>query len=701
MRISVVVPTYRRPRQLNDCLRGLRAQSRRPDEIVVVCRRDDEASRAVVARWAQELREVVVDQPGVVPAMREGFAASTGDVIALTDDDAVARRDWVERIARHFADPAMGVVGGRDVLIDYPDPGPADGADVGRITPWGRLVGNHHVGRGAARDVDVLKGVNLAVRREAAAMPAGLRGAGAQPHWEVALCLWAKARGWRTVYDPDLLVDHYPAERPAGDRRSVPAPQDVTAEAYNLVATVLTLRPELTWRRAVFGLAVGDAAVPGLARAAYALLHRDREPVRRLGPSLAGQLIALRDVRRGRGPGTTPFVPSPEPLRVTLVAHDVHDGGGMERAQAELLRRAGSRAAFTVVSARLAPDLRHRVVRWKRVPAPPRPFPLRFAVFYLLAAVRLARRDGQIVHACGAIVPNRVSLATVHLCHAGLVTGIGRLAPSDLPMFRKVNTALTRVVSLLAERWTYGGSRALALAAVSSGLRREILEHYPKSHVVLTPNGVDSARFRPDGVARARMRREQQVPEREVVALFVGGDWARKGLLTAIGALALAERVGVSIRLWVVGRGDQARYRAYASRLGVGQRVRFFGPRNDTERYYAAADVLVLPTLYETFSLVAHEAAAAGLPLVSTPVNGAAELVGSHEAGILVASTPDSVADALIRLARDPALRERLGAEGRRRVARMTWGASADEVIAVYRELSPSGTAVPEAAGVR
>lgn len=693
MRISVMIPTYRRPQQLQECLRGLRAQLRSPDEILVVRRRDDDLSRAIVAGCPQDLREVVVDEPGLLAAMTAGLRASTGDVIALTDDDAVPRPEWVALIARHFTDPALGVLGGRDVLTDHRDPGPAGGRDVGRITGWGRLIGNHHVGRGGPRDVDVVKGVNLAVRRQAAAVPVGLRGSGAQPHTEVILCQWARSRGWRVVYDANLVVDHHPAERPAGDRRDARRPADVADEAYNLVGGLLSQRPDLKWRRAAFGLAVGDAATPGLVRTAYGLLRRDPGSLRRLIPSLAGQAAALRDHRRGHGPTARALAPSRAPLRVTLVAHDVHDRGGMERVQAELLRLGAPRVAFTVVSASLAPDLRRRVVRWKRVPVPGRPFPLRFALFYLLAGVRLGRGDGHLVHTCGAIVPNRVDLATVHLCHAGVVNAIGGLAPSDAPLPRRLNTALTRILSIMAERWTYRPQRVRMLAAVSAGLEAELHTHYGSVVTVATPNGVDVARFGPQPQTRQRVRREHRVSEQDLVALFVGGDWERKGLATAIGALGRCESHGVSARLWVVGSGDEPRYRTYAGRLGVAERVTFFGPRTDTESFYRGADVFVLPSRYEAFALVSLEAAAAGLPVVMTAVNGAAELVGRDEAGIIVERTAEAVAAALLRLARDPAWGRRLGAEGRRRVSQFSWPASVDRVVGVYGELAePTAT---------
>lgn len=695
--MSVVVPTYRRPDHLRACLRGLVAQGRTADEVVVVRRPDDDAAGAVRREYAGTVREVLVDRPGVVAALSAGLRASTGEVVAFTDDDAIPRPDWLARIVTHFGDPALGVLGGRDVL-PADDPGdPGDSRDVGRITPWGKLVGNHHVGRGDCRDVDVVKGVNLAVRRCAAALPVGLRGRGAQPHWEVPLCLWARARGWRVVYDPHLLVDHYPTARPAGDRRGSVVPADVAAEAYNLVAGQLSQRPHLFWRRAAFGLTVGDAAVPGLARAAYGFVRGDRDPARRLCPSLAGQLAALRDVRRpGVALRVVPVGPTApeEPVRVTLVAHDVHDQGGMERALTELVRRAGPQVAFTVVSASLAPDLRQRVVRWLRVPVPRRPFPLRFAAFAVLAGMRLRRYAGpagHLVHTCGAIVPNRVDVATVHLCHAGLAASTRRGGPpsADVSRLRRLNTALARVLSLIAERWTYGRPRVRVLAVVSPDVGREVVRYGAAVPVVVTRNGVDSPRFAPHAPTRTRVRAAFELTDHDCVALFVGGDWSRKGLPMAIDALARTVADGAPVRLWVVGPGNEARYRAHAERAGVGDRITFFGRRADTETFYRAADVFVLPSAYEAFSLALLEAAAAGLPVVVTPVNGAVDVVGHDEAGLLVDRTPESVASALARLAGDPALRRRLGAQGRRRVSGWTWDANVDRVVELYRDLLP------------
>jgi hypothetical protein len=102
------------------------------------------------------------------------------------------------------------------------------------------------------------------------------------------------------VYDPAIVVDHYPAERFDADRRDRPAPTAIRDAAYNYTLSVLSFEPQLFWRRALYGLAVGDRAIPGLARAAAALaLQRDAQLIRHLPASIAGQLEALVEISRG------------------------------------------------------------------------------------------------------------------------------------------------------------------------------------------------------------------------------------------------------------------------------------------------------------------------------------------------------------------------------------------------------------------
>jgi glycosyltransferase involved in cell wall biosynthesis len=304
--ISVVVPTYRRPEHLRRCLEGLRGQRVPPTEIVVVHRADDHESAA--AARMDGVTVVCVDDAGVLAAMGAGAEAASGDVVAYVDDDAVPRVDWIERLQAWFRDPAVGAVGGRDRLHQPPAEEPTP--DVGRITPWGKVIGNHHLGTGEPRYVDVLKGCNMAFRREALALPVGLRGTGAQVHYEVAVCLWARRQGWRLVYDPETVVDHYAAPRlDEYGRAPLPSAAAERDAAYNLVAALLGAEPGLRGRRALYGLLVGDAGTPGFVRALAAVLRGERRVVHAFLPSLRGQAAALRDVLRGRTIALVPIGP--------------------------------------------------------------------------------------------------------------------------------------------------------------------------------------------------------------------------------------------------------------------------------------------------------------------------------------------------------------------------------------------------------
>ncbi len=121
--------------------------------------------------------------------------------------------------------------------------------------------------------------------------------------------------------------------------------------------------------------------------------------------------------------------------------------------------------------------------------------------------------------------------------------------------------------------------------------------------------------------------------------------------------------------------------------MGVGEAVKFFGPRADTERFYQASDLFVLPSAYETFSLVCFEAAACGLALVIPPLHGAGQLVGDDEAGLIVERDAADIARAIVELTGDHDLRSRLGAEASLRASAFSWDASANAVTDLYRKL--------------
>lgn len=305
--VTVVVPTYRRPDQLVKCLAGLRSQTCNPSTVIVVKRDGDELTESCLAGTLPLNPFVVsVERGGQMAAMAGGLAASNTSLVAFTDDDAIPRPDWIERLIEPFSNAEIGGVGGRDVVMtDDTDSTKYVASEelVGVVTPWGRLVGNHHIGVGPARYVDVLKGVNCMYRRVALAIPRNLRGSGAQVHNEVAIGLRAKSNGWKLLYDPQIVVDHYPGQRFDVDSRSGPAKVATCDAAYNLTLSIGSQGFAPALRRVVYGLLLGDRALPGLGRTLIGLFagSERHEFLERFGPALRGNAVAALQLTRGVG----------------------------------------------------------------------------------------------------------------------------------------------------------------------------------------------------------------------------------------------------------------------------------------------------------------------------------------------------------------------------------------------------------------
>lgn len=304
MRVSVIVPTYKRPQSLVRCLDALARQDRPADEIIVVVRPEDAASHEAVRMHPTPVRLVPVGRPGVIAAMNAGIDASTCEVVALTDDDAEPHADWVQRILTMYArDSRIAAVGGRDWIYDH-EGRLKDGSErvVGVIKYFGRITGNHHVGVGPPRDVDVLKGVNLSVKGDLLRdirFDDRLRGLPTENHWELSLCLTLRRLGFRVVYDPCIVVDHYPHPRVDESRQF--GSRQLRASTHNETVAVLEHLP--AWRRPIYlawAVAVGTRTTPGVAHLIHSLLSRGDSRWSLFSGTQSGRILGLRTYRRSR-----------------------------------------------------------------------------------------------------------------------------------------------------------------------------------------------------------------------------------------------------------------------------------------------------------------------------------------------------------------------------------------------------------------
>lgn len=269
-RISVIVPTYRRPQTLVRCLEALKQQTRPAEEVVVAVRDTDDDTQRFLAEYDAAplpLHWVLVSKPGTSPAQNAALEAITGDIMALTDDDAAPHPDWLARIEARFAeDEHIGGVGGRDWVYDGTENDRAH--TVGKVQWWGRVIGDHHLGVGAPREVDVLKGVNCAYRSaplKQIGFDTRLHGEGAQIHWELSLGLALRRAGWKLIYDPAIAVDHFEAPRFDKDQRYQFNAQALRDVIHNETLVLLEhLPPGRRFVFAVWAGILGTRGAPGL-----------------------------------------------------------------------------------------------------------------------------------------------------------------------------------------------------------------------------------------------------------------------------------------------------------------------------------------------------------------------------------------------------------------------------------------------------
>ena len=186
-----------------------------------------------------------------------------------------------------------------------------------------------------------------------------------------------------------------------------------------------------------------------------------------------------------------------------------------------------------------------------------------------------------------------------------------------------------------------------------------------------SPNGVDLERYDSEAARQAgRALREREAPGAGPLWLFPASGWPRKGLDTLLEAWPRITRP--TTRLWVAGRDAPEPWQRRAARLGLSERVRFPRSRRDLEVLYHAVDGMVLPTRYDAFANVTLEAAAAGLAIVTTRANGAAEWLGDGVVRLEDATDPLALAGALDVLD-DPERRAALGAEAAGRAQTLGW----------------------------
>jgi len=242
--------------------------------------------------------------------------------------------------------------------------------------------------------------------------------------------------------------------------------------------------------------------------------------------------------------------------------------------------------------------------------------------------------------------------------------------------------------------------RSDALVAESPASKQHMVQEYgvDAARVQIIPCGVDTTLFRPQDQQQAR--RALALPEAAPVVLFVGRLQPLKGLDTLLRAVHLVRQQSPTLQVLIVGGGvgegdpheaeELGRLRGLAEHLALTPHLAFIKaqPQETLAQYYAAADVFVIPSHYESFGLVVLEAMACGIPVVASRVGGLASTV-VHERTGLLAPVGDwhAFAQAIIRMLASPMLRDMYGHAGVQRAQTYAWRRVVERNVQLYHRL--------------
>ena len=257
IKISVLIITRNRSFILGDCLDALRPQiDENKHEVVVVDSSEDNKTKDLIKNYPWVQYHQISLPLGTRPqSYSYGAKQCSGEIAMLLDDDAIVLPNWLETLETCFDDPAVGIAGGRvlpreGVLIsecNSLDP-------IGVLTSDGRIISNLYIDCGSRREVNVLRGCNMAVRKllleQMNFFDPRFRGQNCRV--EDDICLWVKRLGFKVIYEPKAVVRHLAEERP-----------DIPRSEYNMCSEFYVWRNTVWLYVKHFGLV--NSVIPKVA----------------------------------------------------------------------------------------------------------------------------------------------------------------------------------------------------------------------------------------------------------------------------------------------------------------------------------------------------------------------------------------------------------------------------------------------------
>lgn len=296
----------------------------------------------------------------------------------------------------------------------------------------------------------------------------------------------------------------------------------------------------------------------------------------------------------------------------------------------------------------------------------------------VLARRALAGRDAETVTICH----NDALVGDVYVNHGIVAEAMRSRGHAGFRMVRNPLHVFTWVRD--AARFARGihGVVVNLTSGEETALRRTYPSLRPRTAVI--GNGVDLERYQPDATARERVRAEAGLGPQDVLVLFVGHEFDRKGLYPLLEAVA---ELPSNVHLAVVGGTEDlvATARARATSAGLGTRARFLGRLADPRPWFHASDVFALPSAYESFGLVVLEALACGVPVVASPTGCVPDVIEDGVNGVVAGTSAGEIREGLERVLSADAAAMRAAA--RRSAERHSWAAVASRYVELFQQI--------------
>ena len=734
-RVSVVINTCNRAAHLRDALRGLKGLRYGEFEVVVVNGPSTDDTEAVLAEWAPHIKRATCPELNLSVSRNIGIAAAAGEIVAFIDDDAIPHPDWLARLAEHYRDPRVGAVGGFTV----------DNTGLrwqARKTICDRYGNAHYVSdhfderplnRPGTPFYPSLLGTNSSFRMAALRQIGGFDHAFAYLLDETDVCLRIVDAGWRVVYEPTALVFHQFAASHIRNPKRIA--RTLYPSAISKAYFVTRHGAPLNRARAVVELERYQREI--MESNAWFERHREITQAHRasLDQDLAWGLKEGEALARSRGsrscgdldlaaeaPPFHRFEPA-DGLCIGMVSQgfpprvDAGIARWTEMVARELSRRGHRVHVLTGTDGnesvrfedglwlhRMRPESEGAEAVMLDLDLPPNIAAWNRRVWREVQALK----GGFGLDVLSFPIWDLEGMACLGDPSIGVVMSLHTTYAMAKPHKPEWN-ARPLYEHFMVRKMIAAEARALATAPLILANSRAILADLQAAYgltldpgrVVLAPHGTDDLMRHPTPPPARRARGFR--------VLFVGRFEPRKGFdLAAAAAMrllaALLEAEVVFAGGTLDGAAEAVLAEAGAADLSQHRGARFLGvlDRPALEAAYRDCDVVLMPSRYESFGLVAIEAMAAGKPVVALAAGGLAEVVTDGEDGILVPDGAEAVQGltaALLRLGRDEVMRRRLAAGARRSFeAKYTVKAMVDVVEQAYRRAAAAARAAQQVA---